>query len=282
LSAFLSAPVYESWFHEVRTLCIDAADRALKGFNTNPSMIEKGRGDWSSALDLEIQDYITRELRRIAPDAEVFGEECEDDSAKTQSAKLRAGSLYWNVDPIDGSANFLRGIPHFATVISLSEVQLDGSSTTLMGVTADPCRRECFTSVLGAGTQINGRPSNTSNSLTPHRSLMAIVTPKPDNRHLTAYGRWLTVALSRFGGVRRSGAMALDLAWLSCGRLDAFMGIDLAPWDTRAGFLHVDCAGGACSEHCETWTTDSGERVPVTIYTAANSKAMLGQVPTIG
>lgn len=275
---------YESWFTDANALCIEAADRALAGFASRPVMIEKGYGDWASELDLEIELYIAQGLGSIAPGTQIVGEESSGISGAAltnKSDNLPAGSLCWHVDPIDGSANFVRGIAHFASVISLSEVQSDGSSKTVMGITADPCRKECFASVCGEPTLLNGKPQRVSSNTLARQSLLGVVTPKPDAAYLNHFGKWLTLNMSRFGGIRRSGAMALDLAWVSCGRLDAFMGVNLAPWDIRAGYLQIAQAGGVVSEHQKRGLNDSGKELSVTVCTAANSQTILDQIAFI-
>lgn len=270
-------PSYESWYVDVSALCIEAANRALEGFAKRPAIIEKGHGDWASALDLEIEQYIISGLISIAPGTRIIGEESTADLT-AQLRGLPAGTLCWHVDPIDGSANFVRGIPHFASVISLSEVHGDGTSTTVMGITADPCRKECFSSMLGEPTLLNGKEQRVSPNTQAMKSLLATVTPKPDAPYLNQYGESLTFNMSRFGGIRRSGAMALDLAWVSCGRLDAFMGVNLAPWDIRAGLLQIAQAGGVFKEQEQHWQDDSGKEIDVTVCIAANTDIILNQI----
>ncbi len=225
----------------------------MRRFGQGPELVEKGPGDWASDADLEIEEMLRRGLLAILPGSAVVGE--ETGLGRSASGAITGGQgetpcsgssrrFVWHVDPIDGSANFIRGIPHFACVISLSEHFANGESRLLIGITHDPCRQECVTALEGEPTRLNGKVVRVSDVRDPSRALLSVVTPKPGAAHGTDFMNWLSACMPRFGGLRRSGAMALDLAWLACGRVDAFAGMQLAPWDIAAGLLQVRQAGG--------------------------------------
>jgi myo-inositol-1(or 4)-monophosphatase len=184
-----------------------------------------------------------------------------------------ASRFIWHVDPIDGSANFLRGIPHFATVLSLSGIDEAGQEHILMGVTSDPCRRELFVASAAQATTLNGADVRVSNVSQGLKALLAVVTPKPNSAHVDHFEAWFSRQLRSFGGVRRSGAMALDLAWVACGRLDAFGGIDLAPWDIRAGLLQVMQSGGVVESN--TPIRSFPNQPPTQMCLVANSDSLI-------
>jgi myo-inositol-1(or 4)-monophosphatase len=234
-----------AWLPDVLALAHEASALALQRFGEARAWIEKGVGDWASDADLEVEALLRRGLHAIAPASLVVGEEAGRSDGPSAGRTDRGSRRHvWHVDPIDGSANFVRGIPHFATVISLSERVGDTEDRVILGVTMDPCRQECFSALADQPTSLNGVPVRVSPILDPARALLSVVTPKPGAAHgslfTEAMGRWM----SGFGGIRRSGAMAIDLAWVACGRMDAFAGMQLAPWDVKAGILQVRQAGG--------------------------------------
>jgi fructose-1,6-bisphosphatase/inositol monophosphatase family enzyme len=120
-------------------------------------------------------------------------------------------------------------------VVALVNQQME----PMLGVIVDPCRKESFWSVKGEGAWLNQRLLPESIDRHPLESLLAVVTPKPTSPVAHALQEWLPNAVQSFGGLRRSGAMALDLAWLAAGRMDAFVGFNLDPWDVLAGSLLV-------------------------------------------
>lgn len=239
---------------EVTHLALSAAGEAYSVFQSQSRVqaFEKSPGDWTSSLDESLEASLRDGLLRCLPLAGFVGEEetsagevqLDDELLRSEASDAR--KFYWLVDPIDGSANFIRGIPHFACVISLISYAPNAGSQPLIGVIVDPCRRETFTVTSGGSSRINGEVCRVSEA-TGTAALLASVTPKPQSLQLPSYIDWLSQALSTFGGFRRSGAMALDLAWLAAGRLDAFAGLDLKPWDVMAGLLLVERAGGLVS-----------------------------------
>jgi myo-inositol-1(or 4)-monophosphatase len=265
------------WLADTCTLAKEAACRAADRVRSRGKFIEKGQGDWASDVDLEIEEFIRDGLMKIAPGTAFCGEESAG-SAANQLAAAQAPHLIWHVDPIDGSANYVKGIPHFATVISLSQVHADGREEPLIGITFDPNRNECFATQVGGPTTLNGEPQRVSDCASRMRGLLAVVTPKPGTSWMPQFGGWFTHQLQQYGGVRRSGAMAIDLAWVACGRLDAFAGFNLAPWDIRAGLLQIRHSGGVQSESDPRRDHWALSPVPIAACFAANSVALLPQL----
>jgi myo-inositol-1(or 4)-monophosphatase len=265
----MTAPT--SWLPAVCELAKAAGRRAMERSRDHVQWIEKGEGDWASEVDLEIEEQIRAALADIAPGTSVHGEEGgQSDSAITNSDNR----FVWHVDPIDGSANYVRGIPHYACVISLTEQLASGEERVVMGVTYDPCRDECFVAAHEQPTTLNGTPVRVSEIRVPLSGILAVVTPKPNANFVDFFGHWFTQQLRVFGGVRRSGAMAIDLAWVSCGRLDAFVGFNLAPWDIRAGLCQVTHAGGVIRTPKQVGGNPSLTPVAPEFCLAANSGAL--------
>ncbi|WVN41125.1 inositol monophosphatase [beta proteobacterium MWH-UniP1] len=259
---------HQAWFSDVCELAQSAARKSMERARSHVAVIEKGQGDWASDVDLEIEEEIRAALNAIAPGTLIHGEE----AGQGPQQDAVSSRYVWHVDPIDGSANYVRGIPHYATVISLTERLADGSEEVVMGVTADPCREECFAALQGEPTTLNGQPVRVSAISVPISGLLAVVTPKPNASYVDFFGQWFTRQLRTFGGVRRSGAMAIDLAWVSCGRLDAFVGFNLAPWDIRAGLCQVTHAGGVIRTPKQVGEDPSLSPVAPEFCLAANSE----------
>lgn len=259
------------WWSDVEVLARDGAARAHQRFREGARWIEKGNGDWASDADLEVEQTLRAGLKSIAPGTRIHGEESGLDESQAGDSIFT-----WHVDPIDGSANFVRGIPHFATVISLTERLASGEECIRLGITVDPCRDESFVAIDDRPTQLNGSPVRVAPPQSALRSVLAVVTPKPDVPYMELFSSWLARQLPAFGGLRRSGAMALDLAWCACGRMDAFAGINLAPWDIRAGLIQVRNAGGVdCfSEIIRSFPNP----MPLSFCLVANSESLLSKL----
>lgn len=203
---------------------------------------EKSPGDWVSSCDAKVESILKKSLLTICPSAGFWGEE----GGVVTSSKCKSGeepcnkSLMWVVDPIDGTANFIRGIPHFSSVIAL----IDNEGKPLFGAVIDPCRNESFWAIKGLGAYLGDQPLKRVIDRHPLECLFAFVSPKPSSNLAPKLSQWLSTSINMFGGVRRSGSMALDLAWIAAGRMDAFAGFNLDPWDILAGELLITQVGG--------------------------------------
>lgn len=169
------------------------------------------------------------------PDHDILTEE-----TPTQDRNAR---WKWIIDPLDGTVNFSHGYPAFCVSIGLL-----GPAGLAAGVVFDPLRNECFSAVSGSGAFLNGRPIKVSNSSQLFTSLLATGFPydralSPDN-NVAEFSRVVT----QVQGMRRGGSAALDLAYVSCGRLDGFWELKLKPWDMAAGMLLVTEAGGRVTD----------------------------------
>ncbi len=220
----------------------EAASHAKRAFNQGKfSVHEKAKGDWASTADAEVEAFLKRSLYELYPQAHFLGEEGGlSAAAKPLGLADESASLTWVVDPIDGTANFVRGIPHFCSVVAL----VNDKQEPIIGLIVDPCRDEAFWAVKGEGAWCNGHALDKAHDRAALDGLLAMVTPKPQSHIAAELHHWLPRAVQSFGGVRRSGAMALDLAWLAAGRMDAFAGFNLDPWDVMAGCLLVRETGG--------------------------------------
>ena len=190
----------------------------------------KQAGDVASAIDGEAEALLRDRLLPLWPGAGFHGEE-------RGGTPLHASAV-WVVDPLDGSANYLRGYPQYAVAIALL---LDGQA--VLGVVHDPSRGETFSAHRGGGVTADGRPMDCATVTDPLQALAATVFPKPQSPRMGAYLGELGRVLPAVGGLRRSGAMALELAYLAAGRLDAFWEHDMAPWDAAAALVMLQEVG---------------------------------------
>ena len=193
----------------------------------------KAPGDVVSAIDHEAQTLIRDVVMRAFPGHGFVGAEGGDDAEL-----LADGRPVWVVDPLDGTANYLRGYPQYAVSIALVE-----AGEPQVGVIYDPCRNEFFGAIRGRGAVLNGVPIRCAERRAPIESLAATVFPKPTSARMPVYMAELGRMLRAFAGVRRSGSMVLELAYLAAGRIDAFWEHDMGAWDAAAGTLLLREAG---------------------------------------
>jgi myo-inositol-1(or 4)-monophosphatase len=191
----------------------------------------KQQNDFVSEVDHAAEDAIISVLREAYPDHGFLGEE--------SGYKDRDAEYLWIIDPLDGTTNFLHGVPQFCVSIGLMH---KGQLT--QGVVYDPNRNELFTATKGVGAYLNDRRIRVSKLDKLDGALVGTGFPFKVIDNVDDYLRMLKNVMKATSGVRRPGAAALDLAWVAAGRMDAFWEIGLSPWDMAAGALLVREAGG--------------------------------------
>jgi myo-inositol-1(or 4)-monophosphatase len=197
------------------------------------NVFEKGRQDYASEVDALAETEIIRELRRAYPDAAFLAEE---------SGAMGKGRQTFVIDPLDGTSNFLRGLPHFCVSIALVE---NGEPTD--GVIYDPLRNELFTASKGAGATLNDKKIRIGERKDLVGSMLVTGFPPRERSRLAPHLACLGSLLVEAEDIRRSGSAALDLAYVAAGRADAYFEAGVKAWDIAAGILLVREAGGrAC------------------------------------
>ncbi len=193
--------------------------------------------DLVTAVDHESERLIVDAILSAFPEHGIVAEE-------SPPRPGRGGDPHrWYVDPLDGTVNFAHGYPHFAVSIALAR-----GDELVLGLVHDPLREETFAAMRGGGARLNGAPIEVSSRADLDRALLATGFP-PDRRQRAGfYLAFLEQALERGQCVRRAGSAALDLCWVACGRIDAFWEWKLHPWDTAAGQLIVEEAGGRVTD----------------------------------
>ncbi len=195
----------------------------------------KGRIDLVTETDLAVEKFLKDELKRLLPEADFLAEE--------SAADKELSPLSWVIDPLDGTTNFAHGLPFVATSIGLWH-----NGRIVLGVVNCPFLGECFSARRGGGAFYNSEIITVSNTESLERSLVATGFPYVfEGRHELLMAR-LGKVLPLTQGVRRCGAAAIDLAYVAAGRFDAYYEGWLAPWDTAAGWLLVEEAGGKVSD----------------------------------
>ncbi|KAA2285837.1 inositol monophosphatase family protein [Arenimonas fontis] len=194
------------------------------------NIVEKARQDYASEVDASAEAEIIRELRRAFPDYGILGEE---------SGAQGKGRSTFVIDPLDGTSNYLRGLPHFCVSIAVVE-----NGEPVHGVVFDPLRNELFTASKGAGALLNDRKIRVAERKDLNGALLVTgFAPRERKRlapHLDLIGKLLETAED----IRRTGSAALDLAYVACGRADGYFEAGVKSWDIAAGMLLVREAGG--------------------------------------
>jgi myo-inositol-1(or 4)-monophosphatase len=218
-----------------------AAKRLLRDFNEVEQLQVsiKGPGDFVSQADLRAENTIREELARARPGYAFLMEESGASGSENWSWR-------WVVDPLDGTTNFLHGIPHWAISIGLQKRLPDGSAELAAAVVYNPAGNEMFWAEKGAGAFLNERRLRVSARREMLDALFATGIPFaniPSQRRLP-FARTLGALMPQVAGIRRFGSAALDLAWVAAGRYDGYWELGLKPWDCAAGILIAREAGG--------------------------------------
>ena len=203
----------------------------------------KGDVDLVTVADRTVEKLIRSRLGEAFPTHGIYGEE--------GTRERLDGEYRWYVDPLDGTTNFAHGFPQFCVSMGLEHrpegTKPNGDGTLVAGVIYDPMRDELFTAERGRGTQVNGKPAKVSRVATLSEALLATGFPSR-KRHSSPNVHFYHEFTLRSHGVRRAGSAALDLAYVACGRMDGFWEFNLNPWDTAAGILLVEEAGGRVTD----------------------------------
>lgn len=229
---------------ENKTLLTAAARAALtagaiiRELYEKPHMIHmKGNIDLVTEADVASETAIIASLKEDLGDIKVMAEESSPGAAQPDQG------LLWVIDPLDGTTNFAHGIPIFAVSIALME-----NLRPRLGTIYCPMQDELFLTSRNGGAWRNGREIRVTGTELLIQSLVATGFPYDIHTYLPRLVSQMQAVLPKVRDIRRCGAAAVDLAYLACGRLDGFWEMDLKPWDTAAGFVLVEEAGGRVSD----------------------------------
>jgi myo-inositol-1(or 4)-monophosphatase len=226
--------------HPILNIAVRAARKA--GSIINRAALDGGikvtakhANDFVTQVDRAAEEAIIGIVRHAYPEHGFLAEE---------SGRTGEGAEYlWIIDPLDGTTNFIHGFPQYAVSIG---VQHRGALAH--AVVYDPLKNELFTASKGRGAFLNDRRIRVSKCLRLQDALVGTGFPFKELARLDLYTKQLTNLMQSSSGVRRAGAAALDLAYVACGRLDAFWELGLSPWDMAAGALLIQEAGGLAGD----------------------------------
>jgi myo-inositol-1(or 4)-monophosphatase len=219
------------------TIAREAGALLIQYFHQGLKIEYKGDADLVTAADRASEALIRERIKKSFPSHDVLGEE--------QGLNDQGSDYRWYVDPLDGTTNFAHGYPVFCVSMAL-EHRAAAKPQRIAGVVYDPTRDEMFTAELGKGAQLNGKSISVSKITQLKESLVATGFPS-HKRHKNPNIFFYHQITLRTHGVRRAGSAALDLCNVACGRFDGFWEFNLNPWDTAAGALIVEEAGGKVS-----------------------------------
>ena len=197
----------------------------------------KGPADFVSQADERSEQTLYEELKRARPDWGFLGE--EGGAREGDPNKPR-----WIVDPLDGTSNFLHGVPHFSISIAVEEPKPNGKSEITQALVYQPFTDESFWAEKGRGAWLHDRRLRVSARRDLSEALIATGTPYAGHGDFDQWSKIFNAIGPNVAGVRRFGSAALDLAWVAAGRFDGFWESHLSPWDVAAGLLLVKEAGG--------------------------------------
>lgn len=207
------------------------AEVVRSGFGSVDDPEMKGTVDPVTETDRQSEHAVLTVIHAHRHEDEVLGEEGGGDEI--------GDGRRWIIDPLDGTVNFVAGVPHVAVSVGLWE-----GDVPLVGVIVDVMRDDVFTAVRGQGAQLNGKPTRVTDRSDLGSCLLATGFPYDRQERAEDYTAPITSALRVARGVRRFGTASLDLAWVASGRIDGYWEFGLKPWDVAAGILLVNEAGG--------------------------------------
>lgn len=190
----------------------------------------KGKNDFVSYVDRGAEEIVIKGLTPLVADAGILSEE--------GGGRVIEGGLNWIVDPLDGTTNFIHGLPPFAVSIALVR-----DKEPLLGVILEVQSKEEFTAVKGGGAFLNGQPIQSSGCDKMENALIATGFPYRDYIYMSSFMETLDYFMHHSHGMRRLGSAAIDMAYVACGRVDAFYEYGLKPWDVAAGLIITSEAG---------------------------------------
>ena len=221
-----------------------AAPRLRRDYNEVEQLqvSKKGPADFVSMADKRAEQTLIDELRTARPDWAILTEESgliEGDPAKPR----------WIIDPLDGTSNFLHGVPHFAISIAVETPRPGGGGEISHGLVYQPLTDESFWAEKGRGAWLNERRLRVSARRYLDEALIGTGLPHFGRGDVATWSRIYGAIAPEVSGIRRMGAASLDLAWVAAGRFDGFWEDDLDIWDSAAGIVLIKEAGGFVSDY---------------------------------
>ncbi|OBX04002.1 inositol monophosphatase [Gallibacterium genomosp. 3] len=215
-----------------------AGNIVAKGFERRDEIqtSEKSTNDYVTNIDKASEAAIIEIIRKSYPDHTIIGEE-------SGALEGKQSDVQWIIDPLDGTTNFVKGLPHFSISIA---VRVKGR--TEVGVVYDPIRNELFTAVRGEGAKLNEYRLRLEGRNELTGAVLATGFPFKVKRHVPVHLNMITTLIEECADFRRTGSAALDLCYVAAGRVDGYFELGVKPWDCAAGDLIVREAGGLVTD----------------------------------
>jgi myo-inositol-1(or 4)-monophosphatase len=220
-------------YMRVCEMAVRAGGRVVQDWAGRFDVHKKGPADLVTQADFASQEIVRKTVIEAFPGHCLLGEEAETNQGPAARTEFR-----WIVDPLDGTTNYVHGVPHYCVSLALEQ-----SGRPLVGAVYHPTLDECFTAIEGRGARLNGRPIHASTVTTLSDSLAAVGFPpnvSPDAPDLRVFLKMLP----RCQAIRRTGSSALNLCYIAAGRFDLYWSYGTRIWDVAAGVLIVREAGG--------------------------------------
>jgi myo-inositol-1(or 4)-monophosphatase len=208
-------------------------------------------------VDKASEERLVKGLSKIIPGTGFIAEE---------SPEMETKEMNWIIDPLDGTTNFIHGVPVYSISIALME-----KKEVILGVILEVNQKECFYTWSGSPSYLNGRQIRVSGTTRLTDSLLATGFPYYDYTRLEPYMNFFRFLMEHSHGIRRLGSAAADLAYVACGRFDGFYEYGLSPWDVAAGTILVKNAGGKVTDF------NSGENFIFGKEIIATNQAIFGE-----
>ena len=229
---------YEALCHEVIALSKEVGQfmkEENKKIRTGDVESKEHFNSLVTYVDKTVEEKVIAKLSTLIEDAGFIAEE---------GTSSKIGERYnWIIDPLDGTTNFIHGLPIYCVSIALQE-----DDEIVLGVIFEPNMNECFYAWKGSEAYLNGEVISVSSAKRMEDSLLATGFPYWDFNRMDAYLRILKDFTARTRGIRRIGSAAVDLAYVACGRFEAFYEYSLKPWDIAAGSFIIEQAGGVVTD----------------------------------
>ena len=210
----------------------------------------KGAINLVTEADLKSEAIIKKAIRKRYPNHTILAEE---------SGLEERGDIRWVIDPLDGTTNFAHGLPWFCTSLAL---EVEGE--IVLGIVYNPVLKECFSAIKEKGAFLNQKPIRVSQTKELSKALLATGFPYDIQQNPEPVMTRFRNMIMHARGVRRAGSAALDLCYVACGRFDGFWEERLHPWDTAAGMLIVQEAGGRVSDFSNNFYSIYGKEILAT------------------
>ncbi len=240
----------EEFYHFAIDISLKAGEEILNLLPHIHEISYKGAINLVTEADLKSEAIIKKAIRKRYPNHTILAEE---------SGLEERGDIRWIIDPLDGTTNFAHGLPWFCTSLAL---EIEGE--IVLGIIYNPVLKECFSAIKEKGAFLNQKPIKVSQTKELGKALLATGFPYDIQQNPEPVMTRFRNMIMHARGVRRAGSAALDLCYVACGRFDGFWEERLQPWDTAAGMLIVQEAGGMVSDFSGNFYSIYGKEILAT------------------